>query len=209
MISDARIPKLYLLWAEGQTYFKVGYTSCPVKERIGAFLTGSPFNIHILSVVEGYESDERQIHRQLAPIQTRGEWFDCALALSRDVDLEPFLARFIPGVDHAVLAKIMPSFTEWLTHQAWIGRSYPQMVEAMRTIERASRTFAKHELVGQLLAESQSKLAEAQSKHAEAQSKHAEAQSKYADLDAQLAAMSGPGGGGGPGSHHRRPAPTC
>lgn len=165
MLANERVEKLYLLWAEGQPYFKVGYTSCPVKERIAAFLTGSPFNIEILSVVEGCEREEHQFHKQLAPIQTRGEWFDIALALKGSVDLDPLFTRFIPGVNHSVLAKAMPMATEWLTQQAWNSRSYPLLVESMKTIERINRTAVKHEQVKKMLADAQSELAslEAQS----------------------------------------------
>ena len=54
-------------------FFKVGIAADP-ESRVGALQTGNPFNIRLVSVIDG--NHETPIHKMLDECRVRGEWFD-------------------------------------------------------------------------------------------------------------------------------------
>lgn len=69
-------PKVYLLWVEGTSYFKIGFSSQPLRARLSEIQVGCPIHLHVAAVAFGSKSDEKTLHGQLKQYRVRGEWFD-------------------------------------------------------------------------------------------------------------------------------------
>ena len=67
--------QIYVLWAEYTTLFKIGFTTRPVGVRAKEIEEGSPFPLRVIGCRPGARALERDIHQQLRPFCTRGEWF--------------------------------------------------------------------------------------------------------------------------------------
>jgi len=67
--------RIYVLWAEGTSRFKVGYTSRSVGSRALEIEAASPFPLHIVGSRTGTKADEQQIHRRLRRYRVQREWF--------------------------------------------------------------------------------------------------------------------------------------
>jgi hypothetical protein len=68
--------KIYLLWAEFTTLFKIGITSRQVGQRALDIQSSSPYPLRVIGHRYGTYEIERSIHRQLVQYKTRGEWYD-------------------------------------------------------------------------------------------------------------------------------------
>lgn len=68
--------KVYLLWAEGTSFFKIGFTQQPLRKRVSNMQTACPLPIRFLGAGLGTAEDEAFLHRHLARFRTVGEWFD-------------------------------------------------------------------------------------------------------------------------------------
>ena len=67
---------------------KIGYTSRPVMDRLGALQTGNAGKLEVIAVVPGEQSDEAALHRQFADARIGGEWFRPTPALLRHLAFE-------------------------------------------------------------------------------------------------------------------------
>lgn len=67
---------VYVLWAEGTSRFKVGYTKGAVDERAAQIMSMSPFPLRIVAEAQGGRKQEMAIHYALRPYRVHGEWFD-------------------------------------------------------------------------------------------------------------------------------------
>lgn len=65
---------VYLIQGEHRTPVKVGYAKEP-RKRLSQLQTGSYTQLHVLDLVPGSQSVERDLHKRLAPHSVRGEWF--------------------------------------------------------------------------------------------------------------------------------------
>lgn len=70
-----KIPKVYVLWAEGTDRFKIGYTADPIKKRCTAIDYMSPIPLRVAAVAPGSRDREHQLHSALREFRTHGEWF--------------------------------------------------------------------------------------------------------------------------------------
>lgn len=68
--------KLYLLWAEGSSFYKIGVTSVSVRKRLSELQVGCPLPLHFVAAAYGTVEDERRLHSKLRRFRTSGEWFD-------------------------------------------------------------------------------------------------------------------------------------
>lgn len=73
--APVKIPKVYVLWAEGTDRFKIGYTADPIKKRCSAIDYMSPIPLRVVAVALGDRTRERALHSALHEFRTHGEWF--------------------------------------------------------------------------------------------------------------------------------------
>lgn len=66
---------LYLLWAEGTSAFKVGFTRGSVDVRAKQVEGSCPFPIRIQGEKPGTLEDEKALHARLARFRSNREWF--------------------------------------------------------------------------------------------------------------------------------------
>lgn len=68
--------KVYLLWAESSSFFKIGFTSNSIKARINQIQTGCPLYLHVVAAGIGTKADEQFLHNEFKSRRLKGEWFD-------------------------------------------------------------------------------------------------------------------------------------
>lgn len=68
--------KVYFLWAEGTSYFKIGFTQQSLRKRVANMQTGCPMPLRFLGAGLASPQDEKVLHQHLAPFHAIGEWFD-------------------------------------------------------------------------------------------------------------------------------------
>lgn len=73
--ADLRTSDVYLMWAEGSSFFKIGITT-NILSRINALKTACPFPIILVAMFCGKHTDERNTHKEFNPYRTKGEWFN-------------------------------------------------------------------------------------------------------------------------------------
>lgn len=66
---------VYLLWGEGTTRFKVGFTHGNVDNRAATIMAYSPVPLRILGARYGSPQDEKLLHYELRSYRVHGEWF--------------------------------------------------------------------------------------------------------------------------------------
>lgn len=74
--TDNVADKVYILWVEGTSYFKVGFARASLRRRLSELQIASPLNIHFIAAAYGSKRDEQALHELLKPLSVRGEWFD-------------------------------------------------------------------------------------------------------------------------------------
>lgn len=94
---------IYLLWAEGTSVFKIGFTQRSVNERAVVIEANSPLPLRIVAEREGSRYEESGLHLALRAFHSHGEWFDLPEAVAWSV-LERFGVDVPPGVERATLA---------------------------------------------------------------------------------------------------------
>ncbi|MFB6372288.1 MAG: GIY-YIG nuclease family protein [Bradymonadaceae bacterium] len=67
---------IYILSAEGTSYFKVGHTSRDVHERKSDLQTGCPHRLRVELAIRASPEDEAHLQEELEPCHLRGEWFE-------------------------------------------------------------------------------------------------------------------------------------
>ena len=65
---------IYLIYAKGTEYCKIGYSKNP-KARLAALQTGMPYQLVMDCIIEGGHKLERELHQRFSEYQVRGEWF--------------------------------------------------------------------------------------------------------------------------------------
>jgi len=68
--------RVYLLWCEGSTLFKIGFTRGGVDDRARQIQTSCPLPIRIQGELAGSTRDEDLLHKECRPYRTVGEWFN-------------------------------------------------------------------------------------------------------------------------------------
>lgn len=68
--------RVYLLWAEYTSMFKIGYTAGCVGQRAVAIESCSPIRLRVIGDIPGTYQTERQWHKTLQQFRAHGEWFD-------------------------------------------------------------------------------------------------------------------------------------
>lgn len=68
--------KLYVLWGETTTRFKVGYTARSVAGRAATIEAYSPVGLRVVASKPGTMQDERDLHHALRDFRCHGEWFE-------------------------------------------------------------------------------------------------------------------------------------
>ena len=66
---------VYLIWANGTTYFKVGFSKFPTK-RLKSLQTLCPLELVLQGTIRGTKTDEKNIHHRLRNYRVHGEWFE-------------------------------------------------------------------------------------------------------------------------------------
>jgi hypothetical protein len=69
---------IYVVWAKGTNYIKLGYTKdATANRRMSQLQIGCPYELELVVFAEGTESDEWEFHHILtnAGRHLRGEWF--------------------------------------------------------------------------------------------------------------------------------------
>lgn len=71
---------VYLIWAEGTNFFKIGYSK-NVRSRLSDFRVACPHELHIAATVETDTPErlEAEFHTKWAKYKIKGEWFDIPL----------------------------------------------------------------------------------------------------------------------------------
>lgn len=67
---------VYMLWAEGTSRFKIGYTGRTVDARAADIMAYSPLALRIVAERPGTPRQERAMHTALRKFRVHGEWFD-------------------------------------------------------------------------------------------------------------------------------------
>jgi hypothetical protein len=67
--------QVYLVWALGTTFWKIGFTSLPLRRRLSLLNTASPFPLLLQGARFGSYKDEKRLHQRLRQFHYRGEWF--------------------------------------------------------------------------------------------------------------------------------------
>lgn len=57
------------------THVKIGFTAGDPFKRLASLQTGCPFPMHLMGIVLGRKSDERELHDVLRDDRSHGEWF--------------------------------------------------------------------------------------------------------------------------------------
>jgi len=75
--SQTRMGRVYVLRARETNYWKIGYTTVSVEERLRAIQTGCPFTLEAFWEIETNEarSLETAFHQHLEKHRAQGEWF--------------------------------------------------------------------------------------------------------------------------------------
>lgn len=72
-------PKIYLFMCTSTGYYKIGFTTRPIKSRLSNVNSQSPTNIICYSFVEHSfitKEVEKIIHKRFKSYHVKGEWFD-------------------------------------------------------------------------------------------------------------------------------------
>lgn len=67
--------KVYLVWARYSHYFKIGFTTRAVEERINDMVGSSPLVPMLIGSIPGDRHLEREIHKRLAEFRVNREWY--------------------------------------------------------------------------------------------------------------------------------------
>jgi hypothetical protein len=96
---------IYIYWAKGTDFYKVGYTSRTEAEiRRKEWETGCPYSLAFIGSVDGTRNDESKLHKKL---KRQGEWIEKAAGkewfrLTQD-DVEKILGyKRTPTEDNAI-----------------------------------------------------------------------------------------------------------
>ncbi len=66
---------IYFIQDSATLNIKIGYTSTSAGERMRQLQTGNPSQLVLLGVIEGEQTDERNLHVRFADFRVAGEWF--------------------------------------------------------------------------------------------------------------------------------------
>ena len=66
---------IYFIAQSNKAFVKIGYTSKPIKKRLGALQTGNPFRLVVLDIITGNKRVEKAIHKKFDKYRFNGEWF--------------------------------------------------------------------------------------------------------------------------------------
>lgn len=66
---------VYLIHAVGSDFYKIGWTSGSVSERVKSLQCGCPFSLCVVARMPGDRSVERDLHERLREARVHGEWF--------------------------------------------------------------------------------------------------------------------------------------
>ena len=96
-------------------YMKIGYARDPEARR-STLKTALPFDIQIDAAYRGTQAEERRLHRKLAAIRVRREWFRLGKRLQKFVDdlADAYLMIRIEGGD----LDYEPTLRECLTYRS-------------------------------------------------------------------------------------------
>lgn len=66
---------IYIVRAQGQDLYKIGFTARTPEERLKEVQTGCPYPLKIIHVFEGSQDDEKRLHLEFHEFLIHGEWF--------------------------------------------------------------------------------------------------------------------------------------
>lgn len=94
---------VYIFWPTARPFVKIGHAE-NIWRRLGETQTYSPDHIKVLSIIEGGESLERELHRRFERYRVRGEWFKLSPEIkkfTRGFPPPPFQqhTRYVPPAD--------------------------------------------------------------------------------------------------------------
>lgn len=97
---------VYFVGAPEVKRIKIGFSSNHPDFRLNALETGSPCELVPLGIVLGDEGRERRLHKRLASLRVRREWFDIGPDLIRflDENILPW-PEHLPSEDEVVAAR--------------------------------------------------------------------------------------------------------
>ena len=72
---------IYVLSAREIPIVKIGYTRSATSRRVYDLVTGGPWTLTIVALVDGEPADERALHKRFDSGRLRGEWFHVNAAL--------------------------------------------------------------------------------------------------------------------------------
>jgi hypothetical protein len=76
MLSDEPIGWVYIVWAKGTDYYKIGYTRSDIYERVRTLQTGCPHELSIELAIKAPREAEEILHEGFDEQCERGEWFE-------------------------------------------------------------------------------------------------------------------------------------
>ena len=79
--TSGPVPRLYMLWAEGSSVFKIGFTTRSISLRASEIEASSPLPLRVVASRFGSREDEQAIHARLRTYRTHGEWFSLPEAI--------------------------------------------------------------------------------------------------------------------------------
>jgi hypothetical protein len=87
--EEAGVLMVYVIWAKGTEFIKLGYTSSYSRNtRLKELQIGCPHELEVIAFADGTEVDEAAFHAILtdAGLHVRGEWFKWGLEAHKVVD---------------------------------------------------------------------------------------------------------------------------
>lgn len=94
---------IYLVKSKRYNFWKLGYTK-NVKNRIKSLEQSCPFKLYLVYAIEGYQSEEKKLHKSLQNYQIKGEWYqfrgcECKIKDMMDqVDIEKEIIAVYNGL---------------------------------------------------------------------------------------------------------------
>ena len=66
---------VYLMWAEGTDFYKIGFTRHSPSKRLEQVRTNCPFRVQLVGTTPARMMDEQNLHFYLSGCRLNGEWF--------------------------------------------------------------------------------------------------------------------------------------
>ena len=123
---------IYVIWCEGTSYLKIGFTDDESAEsRLASLQVGCPFSLELIATIPGTMQFEGTLHGILKKLHVRGEWFDISKFSALDAARERYLLNVVKR------ATMLDGVQSFLAHMI---ASCPSIIDAVVDLKVRSIT---------------------------------------------------------------------